>query len=132
GILMPYLAFAFFVVTTGAPNRAALFVRALAIAVTLLVVGSITNFAGLINSGWIQDRLHNVSSIYARVATYLAALRITLSHPLLGVGYGRYTEVAANYMVNVKGYASLSVPHDTFLAFSAEGGLVGFGLFVAW
>jgi O-antigen ligase len=132
GILFPYVALAFFLLSTDARDRGAQLVKVGGIGVALFALGFATNFAGLTHSGWIQDRLHNVSSVYARFATYVSAMRITLSHPVLGVGYGNYTEASNSFLVSVKGYSSLSVPHDTFLAFSAEGGLVGFGLFVAW
>lgn len=82
----------------------------------------------------VQDRLSNGDNIYARVAAYKSAFSMFLDHPIVGIGYGRYTEVASQpkyAFEQFHGVFAVPFPHNSFLAVLAESGVIGIILF-AW
>ncbi|MCA1703817.1 MAG: O-antigen ligase family protein, partial [Actinobacteria bacterium] len=83
--------------------------------------------------GVYRERLRNTETIYIRVASYATALAVFHDHWVTGVGIGNYGPEATQ-SDNVRFYkGSPSVPftHNSFLAFLADGGVVGGALYVA-
>jgi O-antigen ligase len=68
-------------------------------------------------------------SIQARVSYWRTAFDMGLSHPLLGVGLGNYENLARRFQ-SLPNYTR--DPHNIWLKFFAETGLVGLALFVAF
>ena len=82
-----------------------------------------------------EKRVTQYDTVYARIATYQSAFAMFKDHPLLGVGFGAFTETwerfPERYEVEYKGMQSVSTPHNGFLAILSEMGLIGALAFVA-
>jgi O-antigen ligase len=76
-----------------------------------------------------ENRIAKTKTVYARIATYKSALAMFEDHPVLGVGFGTYTEMwerfPAKYFFQYQGEDSVGAPHNLFLAILAEMGLLG-------
>lgn len=75
-----------------------------------------------------QDR-SNPDNIYGRLAEQAQTWRLFSSHPILGVGIGRFTEVVkedTGYLSFYEGVRSVDSPHNTLGGILAETGLLGF------
>ena len=64
-----------------------------------------------------------------------AALDVTASHPVLGVGAGNYAEAAMDYSVSVQAHSAAQgevagVTHNIFLSVASQLGLVGLILYL--
>ena len=68
----------------------------------------------------------------SRVIYWKAAVNMTLRHPLLGVGFGRYPILYESYSGAVKYEWGQRTAHSSWLLAFAESGLVGGGLFIAF
>ncbi|MRR10952.1 hypothetical protein EG835_00310, partial [bacterium] len=70
-----------------------------------------------------------------RLPLLLAAWNMWLANPILGVGYGRFPAVWAQYVpdgIGIPGVLRLELAtHSTYLQIAAEMGIIGFGLYVA-
>lgn len=73
----------------------------------------------------IDDLSHFQESPYGHL--FSAAWRIFMDHPLTGVGLKNYREVCAHYTEHCHPH-----PHNIYLEFLSESGIVGFLLFVAF
>ena len=82
-----------------------------------------------------QQRVAQEKTVYARIATYQSAFAMFKDHPLLGVGFGAFTEnwerFPERYAFEYEGVRSVSTPHNGFLAILSEMGLIGALAFVA-
>ena len=70
-----------------------------------------------------------------RWSTWQGALKLTASHPILGVGAGNFSEAAMNYSASVVAHTSkreevTGLTHDIWLSVASELGLVGLILFL--
>lgn len=88
------------------------------------------------SSTFYQSRLANMTTIYARIATYKSALKMISNNILVGVGYGAYTEAyerkIQDYQQFHNGVVSVRQPHNTYLAVLAETGIIGFIPFLSF
>jgi O-antigen ligase len=82
----------------------------------------------------LKGRLQNTETIYARLATFGAALRMFAHRPIIGIGYGTFTEeyeskpdLYVNYFRNV---ISVNHPHNAYLVTLAETGILGLSFFL--
>jgi O-antigen ligase len=117
---------AILVVITSFGLRPHRFGRLFAVAGIACVVGFFAT-AQLQQDKTVAARVHNTGTIYSRLATYEEGLKIFGSAPLFGVGVDKYHEVAAKRpLVVIKGAASRTHPHSSYLGLLAEQGLVGF------
>lgn len=70
-----------------------------------------------------------------RLPLLLAAWNMWLAHPLIGVGYGRYPIVWAEYAPSELGFRGIRdfaySAHSTYLQIAAEMGAIGLGLYLA-
>jgi O-antigen ligase len=85
----------------------------------------------IVSSGVIgvASRFYNPDEVYGfeRIYYYATALRLFVTHPLLGVGAGNYQFFDRSY----EGEAAGGIAHNQFLTLAAETGLVGI-LFFLW
>ena len=65
------------------------------------------------------------SSIAERSSVWTAGMRMFMDRPIIGVGIGSFSALAAKY-----GSDQLDAPHDVYLFFLSEYGLIGLSLFV--
>jgi putative inorganic carbon (hco3(-)) transporter len=101
--------------------------------VPLLLAGTVAVAATLALSPKIrseaQGRTESQSPVWDRENTDLAALRIIEEHPLTGVGWENFVNVAPQYMRQQPDYPITGVGlevHNIFLAHAAELGIPGF------
>jgi hypothetical protein len=84
--------------------------------------------------GSLSGRLENTETIYARLATFGAALRMFATHPIIGVGYGAFTEEYERnpdtYVSYFRNVISVSRPHNAYLVTLAETGILGLSFFL--
>lgn len=76
-----------------------------------------------------QERVSDAGNIYARIAQQRQNLLIFLDHPLLGVGFTNFSEVASrrpHLTTSYGGVEALDSPHNMIAAVLAETGLTGF------
>jgi O-antigen ligase len=52
------------------------------------------------------------------------------NHPIAGVGFGNFTSIYGQYSLPLRGWYAESDPHNVFVAFQAELGVVGTALFI--
>jgi O-antigen ligase len=94
-------------------------------ALAVLLVGGL--------AGPIADRLGNqagsspVDTFMARVPIWAAAIAMTASHPIFGVGVDNFQNFIDDYNPDL----GVNIAHNLFLNMSAERGLLGLGAFVA-
>lgn len=102
------------------------------LSIPTLIIGNLL-FQPFAQQGTLSGRIENQSNIDARLASFQAAWHIFLDHPLAGVGFGRYSEVAiqGQYQYLFHGSSSVPFPHNTYLSVLAETGLVGAFVFAA-
>jgi O-antigen ligase len=76
-----------------------------------------------------QNRIAQKKTVYARIATYQSALAMFEDHPVLGIGFGNFSEAweryPERYFFQYEGMDSVSQPHNIFLSVLCEMGLVG-------
>lgn len=73
-----------------------------------------------------EYRVSDPSDVYARVAQQRQTLQLFASHPLEGVGWGNYMDVASNFSeTSYNGVDSVGSAHNTLGAILAETGLLG-------
>lgn len=68
-------------------------------------------------------------NVYGRLAEQMQTWRLFASHPILGVGIGRFTEVAkedTGYLSFYEGVRSVDSPHNNLGGILAETGILGF------
>jgi O-antigen ligase len=70
------------------------------------------------------------SSTVARKALLLESVKMTLRHPLLGVGVGVYAPAAAEVAAQEGRHANWQVAHNAYLQVSCEGGLPALVLYL--
>ena len=69
---------------------------------------------------------HGESSSGDRLLAWIAAVRMFLDYPIIGVGWERFTEYVRNYGLDKK-----LIAHNTMLSVLAETGIVGFVFFMS-
>ncbi len=91
----------------------------------------------LMKSGFIGERVMEMSPIYNRLALYATAVNMTVHNPILGVGFGRYAFIDAKreYLTsfgNISAFwaKDVGVPHNEFLHIAVLGGLVSLFIFI--
>lgn len=78
-------------------------------------------------------RTNSELSVWDRQNMYLAAINAVEQHPLTGVGWTRFLDVSANYMVQQSGYPIVGYGlevHNVFLSRAADLGLPGLFLWM--
>lgn len=78
-----------------------------------------------------SERAVAESPIYDRMNLYIASINMFVHHPLLGVGFGKFSELAPGYFRHIDGIPfrySHFTEHDTFVGVLAEMGIVGITL----
>lgn len=90
----------------------------------------------IVVSPFFGQRLASARAIYGRLATWQAAVKITLEHPAVGVGLANYTAyfgekyaIGGEMQESVGDTRAAAAPHNNFLWIAAELGLVGLALF---
>lgn len=81
----------------------------------------------------VSGRADSQGPVYDRLNTNAAALRIVEAHPLTGVGWSRFIDVAPEWVRQAPDYPITNIVlevHNVFLGRAAELGLIGAGLFV--
>jgi hypothetical protein len=116
----------------GKKSKGKLFLYIILISILYL---SYSIFLPFINQDIAKDRISNKGTIYARIATYKSALNMFLDHPLIGVGYGCYTETYERYPIRYEKYyngvVSVRTPHNNFLGILAETGIIGLFCYIS-
>jgi hypothetical protein len=96
--------------------------------VTILAVA--VGFAAttqLQSSKTVATRVNNTDNIWGRLATYEQGVQIFRRHPVFGIGVDRYHDVAMTLPpVVLRGVASVTYPHSSYIGTLAEQGLLGF------
>ncbi|MDP8230594.1 MAG: O-antigen ligase family protein [Candidatus Gorgyraea atricola] len=78
-----------------------------------------------------SERAFDESPVHDRLNLYIAMINMFKEHPILGVGFGKFTEFSKNYFKNVDGIHFQAVGlsgHDSFAGVLAEMGILGFSL----
>ena len=89
--------------------------------------------ARLIDPRLYEDRVSSPDNVYQRLAQHEETLRVVREHPLFGVGFGLYHDVALRnpqYMARWNGIESMNVPHNAMMTVLSEEGIVGLALYV--
>jgi O-antigen ligase len=130
GILIPLMFITIYLFIRQGPHFIGRFAGVSAVTAVLLFAVNVV-FHPLSNP-ILQERLSNSDNVYARLAAYKSAIGIFSDHPLFGVGYGGYTQIALDpqYHMQFNGIDSVPFPHNTFLAVLAETGLLGLTLYL--
>ncbi|MDP8229686.1 MAG: O-antigen ligase family protein [Candidatus Gorgyraea atricola] len=79
-------------------------------------------------------RAGNENPVYDRLNLYIASMNMFMDHPVLGVGFGRFSKHVMRYYENIEGIpfrAAELVQHDTFIGILAEMGIAGFALILS-
>ena len=81
------------------------------------------------------SRMNEEGPVNARLDLYITYMKMFKDHPLLGVGFGRFSELSPYYFRHIYGqkpslYGTREMlgDHDTFAGLLAETGLIGIGL----
>ena len=80
-----------------------------------------------------HDRVSDPSNFYQRLAQHQETFHVVREHPILGVGFGLYHDVAIRnpqYMAQWNGIESMNVPHNVLMTVLSEEGVVGLVLYV--
>ncbi|HAM80051.1 O-antigen ligase family protein [Ornithinibacillus bavariensis] len=76
------------------------------------------------------ERVSNIGSngdgTSYRIFLWKSALEMWAKNPFLGVGIGQYI----SYSPEVFGYSLTNIPHNTYLSFLSETGIIGFSAFI--
>jgi hypothetical protein len=81
-----------------------------------------------------EDRVTKGDNFYQRIAQHQQTLEVIRDHPLMGVGINLYHDTVvgdSQYLTQLKGFEALDYPHSSLLTVLAEGGVIGFVLYVA-
>jgi hypothetical protein len=83
--------------------------------------------------GMFEERVTRRDNFYQRIAQDVQTLKVIRDHPLMGVGFNLYHDTVVGdptYAVRWGGFEAMDVPHNSLLAVLAEGGSVGFLLYI--
>jgi O-antigen ligase len=84
------------------------------------------------DSALYQNRVADMSNVYGRVATLKAGLQMTRAHWLQGVGFVNFPRtISQQPPVQFRGVNALLYPHNSYLQFAAELGVLGALLYLA-
>jgi hypothetical protein len=104
------------------------------VAIVLLFPFAVPAAGLLFGSGAFSSRLENSETIYARLATYESALKMFVDSPVVGKGYGSFTEAYERDIDRYESYynnvVSVHEPHNAYLVTLAETGIVGITFFL--
>jgi O-antigen ligase len=107
-------------------GRAAAALVAAGMLVVILLASQITS------SSLYQNRVADLSNVYARLATLKAGWQITRAHWLQGVGFVNFPRVISQQPpVTVHGVGAVVYPHNSYVQFAAELGVMGLLLYLA-
>lgn len=91
----------------------------------------------LLDLSTLVARMTELSPIYNRFALWVAAIYMSLSNPLVGVGFGRhaFNEAWLDYAVSIgpisaQWAAGVGIPHNEYLHISAWSGLLGLAVYI--
>jgi putative inorganic carbon (hco3(-)) transporter len=65
------------------------------------------------------------TSMGGRDVIWIVGLEMIRNHPIIGVGFGNFTSIYGQYSMSLRGWYAESDPHNVFVAFQAELGIVG-------
>ena len=121
-------AMAFFVRFGSFKRQRALMV----IILVLLLIASCLKYENIKSTDVFKERITNVQTIYARIATINSAFRMFSDSPILGVGFNNFVNFyySRKYTYFFLGIESLGYPHNTYLKILAENGILGFISFI--
>lgn len=118
------------VVVIAATRELRRFALPLAGVAVCLVLGALVFIPGFADSA--EARKNDERTIWDRENANRAALNIVDEQPLVGIGWGEFTERGLNYFQLSPDYPlTHTVVHNLFLGFAAELGLIGLTLWVA-
>lgn len=104
-------------------------------AVALFAVGVLTAMllgSRITSSALYQNRVADLSNVYARLATLEAGLQITRAHWLQGVGFVNFPRaISQQPPVEFHGVNAVIYPHNSYVQFAAELGVLGLLLYLA-
>jgi hypothetical protein len=104
--------------------------KAIFISVVTMALLVVLALRSLAPSGF-EDRSKS-ENLYGRIAQQAQTFRIFLEHPLLGVGFGNFTEAAESEQQSTfMDVASVDAPHNNLGAVMAETGMAGFVPYLA-
>jgi putative inorganic carbon (HCO3(-)) transporter len=104
-----------------------------ALIAAVVTVALVTTNYQRFNTGVVQKNHVAASNVNDRLVFWDAALTISLSHPLLGVGPGNFQFYADDITGRPPGgLETPTVVHDVFLDVAAEVGILGLALFVSY
>jgi O-antigen ligase len=107
-------------------RRAAVALFAAGVLAVMLLGSRITD------SALYQNRVADMSNVYGRVATLKAGLQMTRAHWLQGVGFVNFPRtISQQPPVQFRGVNALLYPHNSYLQFAAELGVLGALLYLA-
>lgn len=91
-------------------------------------------FLGIGQDKFMKDRVENEDTLGSRLGTFVTATKVWKANPIFGVGFNKYRNVLDNYIepldlpligvINVSQFRH-NPPHDIYIAFLAETGVVG-------
>jgi O-antigen ligase len=106
--------------------------RVAAVSVTVLMLAVILLAGRIASSALYQDRVADLSNVYARLATLKAGWQISRAHWLQGVGFVNFPRVISQHPpVTVHGVSAVVYPHNSYIQFAAELGFGGLLLYLA-
>jgi len=91
-------------------------------------------FLGLGRDTMLQSRVENEDTLGSRFGTWVTAVKVWQANPVFGVGFNQYRNVLDDYVapldLPIIGVVTVSQfrhnpPHDIYIAFLAETGIVG-------
>jgi O-antigen ligase len=95
-----------------------------------LVVVAVALFSSVINERLEEKNHIGAANVESRAAFWSAAERMTIDHPLLGVGPGRFSPEAKNYVRNSPIVLEDPLVHNSYLEILAEDGPFALLLFL--
>ena len=104
--------------------------RTLVLVLCLAAAAGVTGKFSLTKGTLFSQRQNTVDD---RVVSYLTTVKILESHPVFGIGFGRFNRVWDDYYTGVGNleFGGFDGSHNTFLTMAAEGGVVTLLFYVA-
>lgn len=109
----------------------ALLVKSLKLRVTIIALIAMVfsfGFEKIMNRMVTLVSMTDVSNL-GRIDAWTVAARITIDHPLFGIGLGNFGSFFAQYSPHYSTYMSMPHAHNTLLVFSSETGILGAVIF---
>ena len=105
-------------------------VSAVVIAVAAVAAVLYVSYRPLINERLVQKQYVADANVASRMVFWSAAVRMTLDHPIVGVGPARFGEVSPQYLLNDPIVLQDPVVHNSYLEILVESGPAALALFL--